>query len=207
MDTDFLIYQKSQELWSLLLSDWKSNLFTVKYWGIIAFIIVAYMVWYKLTDKSRLVDLLLFGSFLAVMRFIIDLAGVTAGLWFYKEHTVPLSPSPFFHVLTITPLTYMLVQQYSANWRQFFIWNAVATGLIQGVVLPLFSLLGYMQLMHWNYLYGFIVMYVAATLSRAAFHLVIQVQHKAREGKPSPLESTILQAAFKPLLNQEDEDE
>jgi hypothetical protein len=207
MDTYFLIYQKRQEVWQLLLSDWLTGITTVKYWAMIAFIIVAYMVWYKLTDKRRLADLLLYGSFLAVMRFTIELAGVTAGLWFYKEHTLPLSPSPFIHVLTITPLTFMLVQQYSPNWKQFFIWNAVATGVLEAVVFPLLSALGYLQLMHWNYLYGAIVMFVIATLARAAFHLVIQVQHKAREGNPSPLESTILQPAFKPLPNKENEDE
>lgn len=195
---EYLIYQKRIELWQLLLSDWLSGLTTVKYWAMVAGIIVAYMVWYKLTDKTRLADLLLYGSFLAVMRVMIDMAGVGAGLWYYSERVLPLSPALFVHVLTLTPLTYMLVQQYSPNWRQFFVLNAVGTGVAE-LILKLLSMLGYVQLMKWNYLYGFIVMYVAATLARGAFHLVIQVQEKAREGKPSPLQSTIMQPAFKPL--------
>jgi hypothetical protein len=202
MDTDFLIYQKKMELWQLLYSDWLSGLTTVKYWAMVAVIVLAYIVWYKLTDKTRLADLLLYGSFLAVMRVIIDMLGSGAGLWYYKDHILPITPSPFLHVLTLTPLTYMLVQQYSSNWRQFFLWNAVGTGLVE-VMLKLLGTLGYLQSMRWNYAYGFIVMYVAATLARAAFHLVIQVQEKAREGKPSPLQSTLMQPAFKPLPNKD----
>jgi len=124
----------------------------------------------------------------------------------YKYHTLPTNPSLFMHVLTLTPLTYTLVQQYSPNWRQFFIWNAVGTGFVE-VFIKLLGTLGYVQPMHWNYVYGFIVMYIAATLSRAAFHLVIQVQEKARESKPSPLQSTLMQPAFKPLDDKNKKDE
>jgi uncharacterized membrane protein len=169
----------------------------------IAFILAAYMIWYKLTDKKRLVDLLLFGSFIAVMRVIVDAIGEQAGLWYYQEHTIPTSPSLFIHVLTLTPLTFMLVQQYSSNWRQFFIWAAVGAGFLHFLTIPILGKLHYVQLMHWNNIYAFITTYTIATLSRAAFHLVIQVQEKAREGKHSPLQSTLMQPAFKPL----DEDE
>lgn len=203
MDTDFLIYQKRQELWQLAYSDWLSSLTTIKFWAMIAFILVAYMIWYKLTDKKRLVDLLLFGSFIAVMRVIVDAFGEQAGFWYYKEHTIPTSPSMFIHVLTLTPLTFMLVQQRSSNWRQFFIWAAVGAGFLHFLTIPVLGKLNYVQLMRWNNLYAFVTTYSIATLSRAAFHLVVQVQEKAREGKVSPLQSTLMQPAFKPLQDKE----
>lgn len=205
LDTEFLIYQKRLELWQLVYSDWLSGLTTVKYWAMVAAIIAAYMVWYKLTDKTRLANLLLYGSFLAVMRVVIDLYGVQSGLWYYKDRILPISPSLFIHALTLTPLTYMLVQQYSPNWRQFFVWNAIGTGFVE-IVINLLGTLGYVQAMRWNYVYGFIVMYVAATLARAVFHLVIQVQVKAREGKLSPLQSTLAQPAFKQLEDKDEKD-
>jgi hypothetical protein len=51
------------------------------------------------------------------------------------------------------------------------------------------------------------MMYVTATLARAAFHLVIQVQEKARESNPSPLQNTLMQPAFKPLDDKDKTDE
>lgn len=204
MDTDFLMYQITKDLWKVLLADWKSDVVTLKYWGVVTFIVIAYAIWYRLTDKRRLADLLLFGSLLAVMRMIIDEYAVTAGLWYYRVRILPLPPSIFLYNLTITPLTVMLAQQYSSNWKQFFMWSAVACAFIYFGILPIFVKINLVVFMHWNYFYGFTVMYIATILSRAAFHLIIQVQAKARAGKPSPLQSTLMQPAFKPGGEKED---
>ena len=101
----------------------------------------------------------------------------------------------------------MLVQQYSPNWRQFFIWNTVGTFFLTVVVVHILSVLDIIQLMKWTHLIGFITSYLTATLSRAAFHLVIQVQNAAREEKASPLENTLMHPAFKPLDKPKDDDE
>jgi hypothetical protein len=101
----------------------------------------------------------------------------------------------------------MLVQQYSPNWRQFFIWNAVGTFFLSVIVVKILSVLDILQLMKWNYLNSFITAYLTATLSRASFHLVIQVQNAAREEKSSPLENTLMHPAFKPLDKHEDDNE
>lgn len=207
MDTTYAMYQLRSELWQLLLANWKSNLATVKYWGIVAFIVIAYLVWFRLTDKKRLVDLLFYGSLIAVLRGLLDLYGVTAGLWIYKYTILPLSPSVLLVDWTILPLMFMLVQQYSPSWRRFFVLNAIASGLFAGVIAPAFIALGILQLMHWNYPYTFIMMYIGATFARAAFHLVVQVQNAAREGNPSPLESTLMHPAFKPLDEKGTEDD
>lgn len=207
MDYEFSIYQKRLELWNLMLNAWKVDITTIKYWALIAVILISYVVWYRLINKRNLSELLLFGSFFAVMRVITDLAGVTAGLWYFKTNILPLSPSLFVHDLTISPLTYMLVQQYSSNWRQFFIYNLVGAGFIYAVALPLLSAADILHLMHWNYVYGFFTMYVTATLARSVFNLVIKVQHKAREGSSNPLVSLIVQPALKTLPRKEEEEE
>lgn len=205
MDSNFILYQLQSEMWNFILLDWQSELATVTYWGVIAFILVYYAIWWKLTDKRRISDLLLFGSLLAVIRFIIDTLGVTAGLWLYKIHILPTSQSVFLHVLTITPLTYMLAQQYSPNWKQFFVWGAVAGAWVSFVILPTLSVLDIYQPMKWNFVYGFFVSYGAAIFARGAFHLIKQVQHKAIEGYDSPLQRTLMHPAYKPIDENDNE--
>lgn len=205
MDHTFAIYQLQTEMWRLLYEDWKAGLMTAEYWGIVLFILLYYALWWKLTDKRRITELLLFGSLVAVMREIVDLAGVTSGLWLYKVRILPLASSVFLHNLTITPLTYMLALQYSPNWRQFFWWGAVAAGFIHFVLFPILSWAGIFQAMNWNYVYGFLVSYGVGILSRAAFHLVKQVQNKAVKGYDHPMKSTLIQPAFKPLRDEEPE--
>jgi hypothetical protein len=207
MDVNYMLYQIRTDMWNALLAQWQTAITTPKYWGVVVTIIIAYIVWYHLTDKTRLASLLFYGSLITVMTSLADLYGTTAGLWYYKIRLLPLFTSVFLRDWTLIPLTYMLVQQYSSNWRQFFIYNAVGTFFLAGIVAPIFAALDIIQLMHWNYLYIFVVSYVVATLSRAAFHLVIQVQNAAREKKPSPLGSTLMHPAFKPLDEQKDDDE
>ena len=93
----------------------------------------------------------------------------------------------------------MLVQQYSPNWRQFSIWNAVGAGFLAFVIIPLLHVAGFYQLMNYSYIYIFLSYYLVAALMRAAFHLAVQVQEKARKYNSSPLQSTIMQPAFKPM--------
>lgn len=204
MDIDFLIYQKRAELWQLLVITWKQDIISLRFFGIIAFIAFYYYLWYRLTDKRRLVDLLLYGSLITVAWTLVDSLGVTAGLWLYKHSTLPLLHDVFLRDWTITPLTFMLVQQYSPNWRQFFIWNAVGAGFLAFVVMPLLHMADFYHLINYSYIYIFLSYYVVAALMRAAFHLVVQVQERAREHEPSPLQSTIMQPAFKPMDDQDE---
>lgn len=206
MDINYMLYQSREELWNVLLTQWQTNITTPKYWGIVAGIIIAYLVWYRLTDKTRLIDLLLYGSLITVMTSLVDLLATTLGLWYYKVPILPLTTSVLLRDWTLIPLTYMLVQQYSSSWRQFFIWNAVASFFLTCILAPIFSALDIVQMMRWNYVYAFVLSYVTAALSRAAFHLVVQVQNAAREEKPSPLVSTLMHPAFKPLDKQGEED-
>lgn len=207
MDADYMLYQIRSDMWNILLDQWKVAITTPKYWGVVATIIIAYIVWYRLTDKTRLADLLFYGSLVTVMTSLIDLYGTTAGLWYYKVRLAPFLTSVFLRDWTLVPLTYMLIQQYSPNWRQFFIWNAVGTFFLSVIVVKVLSVLDILQLMKWTYLNSFITAYLTATLSRAAFHLVIQVQNAAHEENPSPLVSALMNPAFKPLDQQEDDNE
>jgi hypothetical protein len=207
MDANYMLYQIRTDMWNILLAQWKTDISTPKYWGIVATIIIAYIVWYRLTDKKRLAYLLFYGSLVTVMTSLIDLYGTTAGLWYYKVRLAPFLTSVFLRDWTLVPLTYMLVQQYSPNWRQFFIWNAVGTFFLTVIVVQILSVLDIVQLMKWTYLSGFITSYLVAALSRLAFHLVIQVQNAAREEKPNALGNTLMHPAFKPLDKQEDDDE
>ncbi|WP_139214745.1 CBO0543 family protein [Pelosinus propionicus] len=202
-----MLYQIRADMWDTLLAQWQTAITTPKYWGLVAIIIIAYIVWYHLTDKTRLAYLLFYGSLVTVMTSLVDLYGTTAGLWYYKVRLEPFITSVFLRDWTLVPLTYMLVQQYSPNWRQFLIWNTVGTFFLTVIVVQILSVLDIVQLIKWTHLNGFITSYLIATLSRAAFHLIIQVQNAARKQKPSPLGSTLMHPAFKQLDKHEDEDE
>lgn len=204
MDTAFMIYQQRTELWKLLYAHWKAETMTITYLGIIVFIVLAYATWWRFTDKRQLTNLLLFGALISLGASIVDSFGVESGLWLYRTHILPMDKSYLLHIMTITPLTLMLVQQYSANWKQFFVWNAVGCSFIAFVIKPLLAALGIYQLMYWNYLYTFVLLYIGSTFVRGVLHFILAVQAQACEKYDSSLQSLLPHPAFKPLDKDKD---
>lgn len=207
MEPTSVLYQLRIELWNLLYTNWKSDIMTIQFWGLVGFILFYYAMWWSLTDKRRLSDLLLFGSFVAVMRFIIDLLGVTSGSFYYSVGILPTGTGIFLQDITISPLTHMLAQQHSPSWRRFFVLGAVAAAVIHFIIMPAMTFVGIFHLVKWSHLYGFITSYGIAIASRGVFHFVKQVQNKATQGEDSPIQDTLMHPAFKPLQDNNKEDD
>lgn len=110
MDTLAMIHQLKVSLWNLTYAYWKAEtLFSIKWWGLIAMNGIGYAIWWHIVDKRRLSQLLLFGSFVAVGRIIMDIIGTNTVLWSYDIREIPFFPSPFVHDFTITPLSLMII--------------------------------------------------------------------------------------------------
>jgi len=82
MDTAGQIHQLKLALWSLAYSQWKTEtLFSVKWWALIGLIAIVYALWWKIVDKRRLSQILLFGSFVATGMIVMDIIASNAVLW------------------------------------------------------------------------------------------------------------------------------
>jgi len=79
MDAPTMIHSLRLQLLDLLYSQWKENLFSAQWWFIVAVMTVAYTLWWKYVEKRRLLEILLFGCFIAVSRTVMEDAGVSAG--------------------------------------------------------------------------------------------------------------------------------
>lgn len=91
-----MIYATKNLLWSQLYTSWiTEELFSFPWWISVVSLIVSYIIWWKLLDKSRLVELLLFGSLVAVMSIIIDTVADNLTLWQYKVKIFPFTPGFF----------------------------------------------------------------------------------------------------------------
>jgi len=94
-------------------------------------------------------------------------------LWSFKVRLIPIIPSVFLVDLTIIPLYYMLVYQYTSTWKAFAVWNAVASGVISLVVFPLMAVANVVQLIHWNYLYFWVIILFVGFLARGVIAAVM----------------------------------
>lgn len=166
-------------LWQLSLEHWKSYEFlTTVWWVTLVLMIIWYIFWWLLVDKRNLIELLLFGSLVCVMRITFDYYAVIASLYEYQVRLLPLIPSPFLHQFTITPLTLIIAYQYSDNWKQFIINLSIATGLITFIMLPTFVWLGAVKFHHWNFLYSFVQIFIISLIGRFVTKIVVNIQNK-----------------------------
>lgn len=140
----------------------------------------SYAIWWKLVDKRRIIELLLYGSFIAVCRVIFDNWGISSGRWIYTVDLFPLGYSLFLNDLTVMPLALMLVYQYSSNWKSFFIRLLIVQGLISVILWPILSSLNILKLYDWQLYYSYIAMILIASIMRLVIIIGLNVQRDSQ---------------------------
>lgn len=192
------------ESWQIKELLWQQGFLTFNWWFIAITIAIAYIVWWKLADKKRIIELLLFGSFIAVTRVIFDVWGITSGRWTYVIDLVPLGISLFLNDLTIIPLILMLVYQFYPAWSKFLLSLLAVQSAFSFALLPLLSYLGILVIYNWHYAYTFIFMIITATIMKAIMALGHNVQRNAAHEYSGTSAGMIPQPALKPE-NKDDE--
>ncbi|HBP65217.1 MAG TPA: hypothetical protein DD730_13340 [Desulfosporosinus sp.] len=177
MTTADMIHQLRLELWNLTYTQWKTEtLFSIQWWSLIALIAISYAIWWAIVDKRRLSQILLFGSFVAVGRIVMDIIGTNAVLWSYDIRPTPFYPGPFQLDLTLIALAFMVVYQYCHSWKKFLIWTGVVTGIMSFVFIPILIMLGFVKSYNWNLFYSFVLIFGIASFSRWVLLGVLNLQ-------------------------------
>ena len=177
MDTTEIIHEFKVTLWNLTYAQWKTQtLFSLHWWSLIILIISSYIIWWKMVDKRRLSDVLLFGSLIAVGRIVMDIIGSNTALWSYDIRELPFTPSPLLHDFTITPLALMLVYQYCPTWKKFLAWASVASGIITFIFFPILIAFNFLKYYNWNHIYSFILIIFIASLARTVMLGILQIE-------------------------------
>lgn len=204
MPTVDLIHQLKLELWTLAYSQWMDHtLFSLQWWNLIVLIAVSYYLWWTIVDKRRLTQILLFGSFIAVGRIVMDIIGNDAVLWSYDIRETPFSPSPFLHDFTLTPLALMAVYQYCHSWKVFLIWTAVVVGAISFVFFPILTAFNFVTLFNWNYFFSFIFIFGIAVAARLVLLGALSIEHNYQPASEKK-DNYGLIPAMKPLNKEDD---
>lgn len=193
------------ELWDLSFKHWLSEeLFSPSWFIIVISMVMIYIVLVVLIDKSRLREIILFGSLLAVAFGYIDVVATNIGLWEYKTYFLPFTPSLFPFTYTMHPIIHLLIYQYTYSWRSFAIWNTLATGFFAFIAHPFYVWSQILWLGKWNYFYSFILGLIITTFVRAVVIWLANIEQKhVKEASRTSLMPK-LQPALK-LLHKDDE--
>lgn len=131
MITDKQILHKSEELNTLVETQWINQIFLSPSWLFhVSLIIGTYVLFFYFVDKKRMTEILLYGSLVGVAFSVYDSIGEQLQYWVTLKKVLPFQPNFFLGDLTLIPLTAMFVYQYTSTWKSYLIWITVWAGLL-----------------------------------------------------------------------------
>lgn len=167
--TDEQIAEMTQALTKARIANWLADdLFTWRWWFVLALLIVPWVVFYYAADRKKLPRLWLHGTFLFIQILVLDILGYENGLWAYPCKILPFGPLIAFVDASPLPVIYMLEYQYFPQWRSF-IAVSVFTSLIFSFALePILQAMGLYTLISWKYIYSFPIYIILPILAKLA---------------------------------------
>ena len=173
MSPNELFHQLQLQIWEITWNRYiTEELFSNRWWGSLIFLTILYVIWLKLLNKSRALEITLFGSFVAVQAVMVDIFGYSMGLWQHNIRLLPIVPGVFPIDFTVVPILLMLAHQYGSTWSQYLTWSALASLLFGLVISPAFQFFDIKAYYNWHFGYFVILMMIVALISRTLIEFV-----------------------------------
>lgn len=94
---------------------------TYRWWILLAFLIVPWVIWIKVADKKRMLEILFVGTLVIVITHLFDLVGYNLDFWDYPVELLPLVPGGMSFDLSMIPVAFMLIYQFYPTWKSYCI--------------------------------------------------------------------------------------
>ena len=175
--------QAVQDQWQLSLAridEWKSELFSLNWWVLLALFFINLLLWLRLADKRRLGELALHTALVIIWVIVLDELGEEMSLWYYTVDIIPLFPPMTAIDIACLPLTYMLIYQYTKRWPSFLIATAAMSVVFCFVFEPIFVWGGIYKMLAWESWYGLPIYFFIGAASRFMMRRIIAVSFKAQ---------------------------
>ena len=163
-------YEVGRLLANISYQQWTTKeLFSLGWFVILGVLAGVYAVWLKLLDKSRVRDILLFGSLCSIAFMLADVIfGSYLGFISHGIDLFPLNPSFFIVSITVSPVLFMLVYQYTSSWRSYTMWLVICTAALSFGLAPLYMNLGILEYHRgWNHFFTFLRSVTVGLIARA----------------------------------------
>lgn len=150
------------------LQHWlKYELPSIQFWILLAMLIVPWIIWWKLVDKKRLLEIFVYGLLISAIVTFLDEVGCQLNLWEYRYDIEPYFPRLIPMNFAMLPVIYMLIYQYFPKWKQFVLINFVLAATLAFIGEPIFVMLKIYVLINWQHYYSYPIYIVLAVAVKA----------------------------------------
>ncbi|EPZ47393.1 CBO0543 family protein [Alicyclobacillus acidoterrestris] len=154
---------------------------TWQFWFTCFLLIAPLVLLYVMLDRRRALLIGFFGFNVHVWFGYIDAFGAERALWSYPYKLIPFLPMSVSLDVSLVPIVYMLVYQWTTNTHRNYYLYATITSLIFAFVFkPIMSALNMFHLYYWmNYFYLFLGYMVVMVVSKLITDVFVSFEKSA----------------------------
>lgn len=162
MDSSMSVVAELQcRLTAIRIDQWlREDVFHFRWWFLLGLFGFSLFLWWRLVDKKRLPEIVLFMGLTTIITLVLDECGEELCLWEYPTDIFPIFPPLTAVNLASLPMIYSLVYQYFGTWKSFLRATVIMATIFCFVFEPALVWGDFYQLLKWRYYYGFPI-YVA----------------------------------------------
>lgn len=152
------VIEVRRELQRLSLEHWlQDDIYKWTWWLNVVLTIVPWIIWWKLVDRKRVFEIMVYGLLVAMTATLMDTWGTQAVLWGYPDVMIPFITRFFPIDYVLIPVIYMLIYQYFSDWKPFIIANLITAAVFAFVLESVMKWLGLYEMYIWRHIYSFII--------------------------------------------------
>lgn len=160
---------------------WRSTLFSPQWWFSIAMGLCSILLWLKLVNRAKLVELVLYGLLWALTATFLDEIGPNLVWWEYPYTLLPVGSKNLSANLTTVPVVFMLIYQYYPSIKSFA-WATIGIAVLFAFVFePFLVWFGIYKLYHWTYYYSFVLYIIFSFAFRWITKKLFAIQYRHEE--------------------------
>lgn len=140
---------------------------TFGWWLQLLLAVFSIMVWWKIMNKKRLMELIFYSFTIMTITIWFDEVGYEIGLWYYPIDLIPVFPPATAIDYFMLPIMYGIVYQYCRSWKTFIIATCLLSGVFSFILEPLLEKFGFYVPIKWNHYYSFPIYIGIAIIMKA----------------------------------------
>lgn len=171
-----------KELHELFMKHYaEQELFSVNWWIAVALLVIPLIVWWRMVDRKRLREIMIFGFGCNVIAGFLDVFLSDYMLWEYPVRVIP-QISLFIPVdYVIVPVVGMYLYQKFPKWGPFLLASTLTSAVMSFACEPLAVAIHIYRLISWEYIYSFPI-YIAIYAAMKLFtHRMVRLEEAARK--------------------------
>ena len=157
-----------KQLTQARLENWLGEGFgSWRWWVLLAFLILPWIIWRKYANKKQLLESSLLGMIIMVFSITLDELGFELSLWNYPVDVIPTTFPRLTSIdYSVLPVVFMLMNQYYPTWKSYIWALLVLAAIFSFIIEPIIVYLGFYVLIKWTHWYSFILYIPMGLLAR-----------------------------------------